>query len=51
MKAQPKKLVNSGKVGQVLLKQGKTTAGTSSMQKLDKKSVGSAMGILGKHYK
>lgn len=45
-----KKLGNPGKVGQVATK-GKSGKVAGSLQQLDAKSIGSAMGILRKHHK
>ena len=52
MKAKPQKIGNPGKVGQVATKSGsKAPVKALGVTKLDHKSVGSAMGLLGKHYK
>lgn len=52
MKAKPQKMGNPGKVGQIAGKSGKTTpVKAAGIRKMDTPSVGSAMGILGKHFK
>ena len=52
MKAKPQKMGNPGKVGQVATKKGSQSPDkVIGVTKLDHKSVGSAMGLLGKHYK
>ena len=52
MKAKPQKVVNTGKVGQIAGKRGKQTPdGGAKMVRLDKQTVGSALGLLGKHFK
>ena len=52
MKSSPKRMGSPGKVGQVVGKKGKTSLPqTTNLQKLDRVTVGSAIGILNKHFK
>jgi hypothetical protein len=52
VKAKPQKMGNPGKVGQVATKKGSSSPDKSiGVTKLDHKTVGSAIGLLGKHYK
>lgn len=52
MKAKPQKMGSPGKVGQIATKKGASQpAKVIGVSKLDHKSVGSAMGLLGKHFK
>lgn len=52
MKAKPQKMGNPGKVGQIATKKGASAPQKAiGVTKLDHKTVGSAMGLLGKHFK
>lgn len=52
MKAKPQKIGAPGKVGQIAGKSGKVTPQKAmGVKKIDHPTVGSAMGLLGKHFK